>query len=444
MSALLAVLSIVVVVGCLGFLRSRETPDSAAIWFPVTSVLFVNLAFSVDYFSQPYPPSAVETGYVVTSLGLLMVCVGATFASAVTALPADSLSPPKRDNNAKLILIALTALFLAPSWLFYILQGSIPLFDGVSALLGGGAEQLGAMQASRLALDTYTGDTGEYLAGQGVLKVFRQFGVPLVSAVAILQIRAGESRPFRYVVLGLALLTTLAGGQRWPLMYLLGACLLALSSGARNLPWRKLLAVATSGLVVGVVVSTLQKRTSERFGDFSDALVFGARDLFNRILLDQSLVSRASYTSNSALLEDRGGGTYVQSLAAYLPGPGTSYSVDFYGIVTGDWHGFTAPPDFYTEAYINWGLSGVLFMSFAFGMLLTLLSRMGIRSSERVIPAAIRVVCLTGLIFISFSGLVFAMAILVVSIPAVVLHLLVRADHVEVASHDLTLSERNR
>jgi hypothetical protein len=47
------------------------------------------------------------------------------------------------------------------------------------------------------------------------------------------------------------------------------------------------------------------------------------------------------------------------------------FEVDFFSRIYNSYYGFTAPPGFFTEAYINFGLIGVFAISAVWGVLLT-------------------------------------------------------------------------
>lgn len=121
-------------------------------------------------------------------------------------------------------------------------------------------------------------------------------------------------------------------------------------------------------------MSALQRRTLETFDAWGDALAFAVTNLFERIFFEQSIVPILSYERDVYTPGSLLGRSYGDSLLAYLPGPGESFPVEFYKTVTGSTFSYTAAPDFYTEAYINFGIAGVIIIPLIWGMVISRVS----------------------------------------------------------------------
>lgn len=391
---------------------------SAMAWFLIASVSFVNIGFFVHFVergSLSFGPAA--EGLLVTSSGLLCF--------AVATIVGASVAKPRRGGGREIlldtetpILVALAVLMLGPAWLYFGIQGTVPLFEGLSAIARQGTGGLGALNGARLGVDSYVSGAA-YVPGQGIFAVFRNFGSPVVFTLALLQIKAGKSKRIRVVVMVLAVVTVLAGGQRWPLMYLLLAAVIASQATASVFRWRPLVGFASVGALMGVIISTMQMRTLDRKDSVAEALAFGLGDLADRIFVSQVAVPIASYHSEDPELKGLWGSSYLDSVLAYLPGPGASYPVEFFARVNGDWSGYTAPPDFYTEAYINFGYWGVLIASLMWALILAAVGR-AVRPSPSALSVALRSTFAAVAAFTVFSGVTFLLGFLLVALVGIV------------------------
>lgn len=374
-------------------------------WFLIASVCFVNVGFLAIHFrsgAQPWISSA--EGLTVVSTGLLTATIAVLIihprhdSSQRSPDPATSSSSPTLQDRR---LLWLTFTLLAPAWLYFALLGTVPLFDGISAIAHEGVGGLGELQASRLARDPYASQHGERVPLQGLLQMFRNFGAPVVFVYALLQLRQGMQRNLRYGVMLLAVVTSVAAGQRWPLMYLAMAAILAFCLTTARFPAKQVLSGISVSFILGAALSAMQARTLDNITSVAAAVQFGVADLVDRIFIYQALVPMASYGSAGDSLRGMMGASYAQSLWAYLPGPGASFPVDFYRIVTGDVKGYTAPPDLYTEAYFNFGYLGVILLTSAWAALLCIVDRSrGDDLSDATVKAGLGSV----LVFSAFSG----------------------------------------
>lgn len=161
------------------------------------------------------------------------------------------------------------------------------------------------------------------------------------------------------------------------------------------------------GFVGGISLSGLLGRTVCSKLPIVEMLMFGAQDLFSRIVLGNAKLPFLGY---QVFPYEKGwlyGWSWVQNALSYLPGPMPSYPVTFYKVVTGDHRGFTAPPDFYTEAYINGGWLAVVLVSALWGLILAGMDRVLARYGGTLLAVSISSMIATLLLFTSLSGIVF-------------------------------------
>ncbi len=388
-------------------------------WFAICSVIFVNIAFLIDYLDTLRRPAAFpHEGLTVVSLGLMSFLVGAAVSGTIIRnrrpVAADG-STPEVVSNRRLILVSL--LVLVPAWLYFALLGYVPLFEGTQAVLSDGLDGLGALQASRLSRDSYASVNGVRIPGQGIMQIMRNLGSPIVAAYAVAQIHTFGKSNLRVGVLLASAITVLLAGQRWPLMYLGIGIVAGASVVGVRFRVRQVAAVAASIVTVGVAASVLQMRTLDRVNSWGEAISFGVRNLRDRVFLDQSLVPILSYRSEVFPPGSLQGRSYLQSLRAYVPGPGASFPVEFYTTVTGDTHNYTAAPDFYTEGYINFGWSGVVFISVLWAFVLSWVSKTQLSRDPTLdagakggLVAVLALSCFTGPVF-TLAGFILAVAL---------------------------------
>ena len=396
----------------------REGGASLPGWFLLSSVVFVNIGF-LTYYVRAGADEAHWTaqGVVVTSTGLLTV-TATTFLlmrSAEAFQLADRPARRRSDESTSRLLILAVGL-LAPAWLYFYLLGSVPLFDGVTAVLRYGADGLGELQAARLARDPYA-SSGRRIPMQGALQVFRNLGAPIVFSYALVQLINGARRRPRIVVMAVALATSLAAGQRWPLLYLGLAALIAIGASSTGFPRKLFVRVGLVIAAIGVLISALQARTLTSLTGLRDALVFGTSDLLERAMVDQVYVPALSYGPAGDVFRFMYGDSYYKSLLSYLPGPGTSFPVDFYTEITGDRAAYTAAPDFYTEAYLNFGLLGVVVLSVLWALALVNVGTLIRRSTT---PETIAITSTLGAVLAlsAFAGAIFTLSVFIVAYVA--------------------------
>lgn len=354
-------------------------------WFLAISVSFLNIGYVLKYVQRNPRFGEVEAeGLIVVTVGLLTaVAVIVLFHDGIGKFSEDGGGAPRVasglfdrgsvDRSTSFRLIFLTVCVLGPAWLYFYFIGSVPLFAGIGDVLNNGLSGLGTLQQSRLARDPYVNADAAYIPMQGLLETFRNFGSPLVFSYALICKLRGVNGRLPVLVMALAVVTSLGAGQRWPLMYLLLAGIVTLGLYSRTISRKLVTRFVLVGLAAGVVLSALQARTASDLGSFLGATVFGIGNLLERIFLGQVEVPSQSYGPAGEVFRGMGGESYLMSARSYLPGPGESFPVVFHQQITGSARGFTATPDLYTEAYLNFGLFAVILVTGLLVFALTLI-----------------------------------------------------------------------
>lgn len=386
--------------------------------FVAVSVSFVNVGFLVNYVDQGGGDSSdAATGVHVVSIGLLSVVLGGLSATRMRAAPRAAIARVRLSSGAELAAVSLVVLL--PSWLYFVLLGNVPLFDSVSAIATRGVDGLGVLNNSRLLRDAYVTGTGTRVPLQGLLEVFRNLGVPVLFAVTLAQLRSGLPRRPRIALMAVCAITVIAAGQKWPLMYLVAAGLAVTYIDGR--PRRRGLSrrIVIWGTISGLVLSLMQARSfSTRSVDFLESVQLAFQDLVVRITQGQVVIPIQSYEVHSPLLQWQLGNTYILNLLSYLPGPGATYPVEFYKIVSGDSLGYTAPPDFYTEAYINFSFPGVAIIGFLWGLVIVHITSNAVDSRDWHL-LGLRAGLITALAFSAISGVSYPLAFIFVALAVV-------------------------
>ncbi|GAB3815843.1 hypothetical protein GCM10028820_14100 [Tessaracoccus terricola] len=391
-------------------------------WFLLISVAFLNLGYLLFYHRDGWRDGTpASEGLLVTSLGLFVATSVAflghlvmnqglrVWKAGTRRTPSSRLAAPAEieeevggDASGPTFRIAILCVcVLGPAWIYFALLGSIPLFQAVRDVASGGLEGLGSLQAARLARDPYVTAGASYIPLQGLWETFRNFGAPLVFAYALLQrLVNGRSRATDVAMVA-AIVTSLAAGQRWPLMYVLLAGIVALGQAGKEVPRKLVFRFVWVGVAAGAVLSALQARSQEDVSSFVSAVWFGFLNLIERIVLGQVEVPAASYGPAGEVFRGMGGYSYWVSFQAYLPGSGASFPVEFHRVITGQSRGFTASPDLYTEAYLNFGLVAAMIIPAVLMMGLVVLHYVPAVSLE---GRAIKVALITVFAFMSYRS----------------------------------------
>lgn len=349
--------------------------------FLIASVIFVSPGFIHFYFFYDKAGFA-QNALLNASLGLGMATAGGYIAEhwfaqrrySAWRRPLKAVRLRYRPR-AYLMTAFILMIFVA---LYFVLLGYIPLLEGFRALLTEGFKP-GLVNTPRVMRDIYVNPDAQYIPLQGLLEAFRYIGMIIVCLWFLHWYRLGYRRRIATWMMLAAIFWLVATGQRWPLLHLLLACLIyfSITLSTRQF-WRVVLTVSLIGALVGTVLTALLGRTTEQLTSLLEILYFGGGNLMERILYGNAVAPVLSFDLYPGRYPLLYGGSYLQNLLSYLPGPSPSFPVTFNWIVMGDTRGFTAPPDFYTEAYINFGYMGTALLSFLFGVALAGVTRLAL------------------------------------------------------------------
>lgn len=308
-------------------------------------------------------------------------------ASRASMTPTSRLSTTDSNSRKAAVLIVLALSILAPSWLYFALLGTVPLVSGVGSVVQYGYQGLGELQSARIGNTPHL--SGQSIPLKGYLDLMRSYGVLFLIGISLTQILQGAPRNLRIVITSAAVVTAIAGGQRWQLIYVVITVVAAISIGLskRSLPLLQVLRWTSSLAALGFTLTLLQRRTQANIADVSSALSFAFSNLTERIIFEQSATPILSFANQSYEGGELKGLTYVQAVMAYIPGLNVhSFEVDFYAKVYGGTAAFTAAPGFFTEAFINFGLVGVVCISLLWGVILSVVDERALRRPSDLGP----------------------------------------------------------
>jgi hypothetical protein len=386
--------------------------------FVLGSILFINAGFVLFYFDYRTEPWAAHAVLSV-SIGLLFTAFGALAGMRWLYRARkwqDALRKPLQADLSYPVALGAAAFVLGTVCLYFALLGYVPLFEGIRTLLTQGFVA-GLVNTFRIGRDVYVNPNASYIPLQGLMEVIRYFGLPIVGIWFLHFARQGRHPFFSRGIFSLCLLFSVLTGQRWPLLHFLIALLIYYSWSLPAVQFRRVLVrMGLVAAIIGIVLSALLGRTQQAGLGYGEMFLFGAGDLAKRVLVGNVSVPFWSYE----IFPDREGlllgWSWIQNLLAYLPGQYASYPVTFYQLVTGDAKGFTAPPDFYTEAYINLHLPGVMLLSFLWGMLLIGLQRIVAENHPSVLWRGILSLLVAEFSISASSGAVFLLGSVIVMI----------------------------
>ena len=385
----------------------------------VISVVFLNIGF-ISYFNQYAFVDWAETAVLSLSLGLLALCSGG--ACGVLLFQVPSIWPrlsqrPLRIDLPHAVAVRTGIVVFATVLLYFYCLGYVPLWEGIKTLFSQGFSR-GLVNTLRVQRDIYVNEDATYVPLGGFLESVRYFGLPIVAVWFLHFCRLRIHFRTSLVMLIGSILLIVATGQRWPLMYLFATLIFYWSWTERNS--RRFIAamrrLMVSALACGVLLSVLLGR--EAYSDFSagEMIFFGFSDLYARVFFGNVEIPFLSYELFPDYEGWLLGASWTQNLIAFLPGPAPSFPVTFYRLVTGDQIGFTAPPDFFTEAYINFGLPGVIVISFLWGMFLVWFQRLVVMKAGSLLTASMLALMSTLLAFSAISGTMFVVGGMIVCI----------------------------
>ena len=402
---------------CLGVSRwtmRQAQAISPLFLFALISIVFINIGFIVYFNDRSMSDFASSaTALLSVNLGLGAVVVGAISGSILLRLDPSAwrniqnleLRTDITVGNACVVAVVVYLVSLFP----FLLQGSVPLLDALVSLPGGGITD-NHMNILRNNADPYLSPDAVKIPLQGFFDAIRYGAVPVVCLWFLWFFRKGDRRALCCLFFAAGLLVTMASGQRWPLLFSIVSVIVFVSCTEPDpAQYRKLLSVlVVTSVGLGVLLSTLLARSSGGGDDPIQAVAYGFTDLFKRLFLGNIDAPFTCYSFFPTRYDWLMGEGYLQNLACFVPRSGEkkgSFAVTLYKLLYNN-EAFTAPPDMYTEAYVNFGIPGVLSVSFVCGLLLTWLQRAMVRARGLVGSTCLTLV-VVNVAFSVISGIFF-------------------------------------
>jgi hypothetical protein len=392
--------------------RGRAHAVTPILAFVVASILFINIGFITYYLGVP-SELWTQRALLSVSWGILLVGLGGFAGAVIFRAPrtwsrfshqAEGISIPY--GTAVTVALVVFGIVL----LYFYFLGYIPLFQALKLLITEGLKK-GLLNTLRVARDLYINPEAKYIPFQGFMEAVRYFGLPIVATWFIHFYRRKIYPRVSLFMVGLTVLLILSSGQRWPLMYMLAAIGIYLTwvvTDRRRL-WRVIRVLTLTAVLFGLVTTVLLARFEVEGLTFTQVLFRGVNNLFQRIFFGNIKIPFMSYQAFPTKEGWLYGQSWWQNLISYLPGPQPSFPVTFYQLVTGDPRGFTAPPDFYTEAYINGGWLGVVTVSFIWGVVLSCLQMFIALGEKSLIRTSMFALIATVAGFSALSGIIFVL-----------------------------------
>lgn len=422
------VLAVVVMLFALGvaFLSmSGRLALSPLALFVGASIVFINIGF-VGLSAGHAHADWASTAVLATSVGLLMVCVG--WFVGISTRSRRSAWPPRVQQGAQDlpygIAITTALVVFGTVALYFWLVGYVPMYTALEKLASDGYSQ-GILNTPRIMRDVYVNPRARYIPLQGFMEMMRYCGLPVI-AVWFLHFYRCRTRPkTSLAMLVLSALLIVSTGQRWPLMYMMVtlATYWSWTSSAAALRRKGLLRILWVSVALAVVLTVLLARQPvEKDVGYLGLVESGSVELWDRILYGNARVPFASYAIYGHTRPFLYGQSWLQNLVSLLPGPAPSFPVTFNTVVRRTHLGSTAPPDFYTEAYVNFSWPGVVMVSFIWGVVLAHFQGSVCGREPGLFRVSVLSLMTTMLAFTSISGvtMVFNGLIVVVSLYAVI------------------------
>ncbi len=415
----LAIVSIIMALVTAKICSGRTAALGPLLLYVACSILFINIGF-IKYFLTYRVQSWAADALFSISLGLFMVAVGGFVGGLIfktpitwpniTRVQLESDIPYPIAMSTALVIFSLVLLY------FYFL-GYIPLIEGIRTLVTEGFRP-GLTNTFRVGRDIYVNPEATYIPMQGFMEAMRYFGLPIVAIWFLHYFRMGIKKKLSMLMVITAVVLIISTGQRWPLMYMILSLIIYRSWTEPNPQrFRRFLVITVAmAAIAGIFLSALLGRATMYGLNLYQMLVFGIEDLANRILFGNARIPFFSYQMFSMDHNWLYGWSWLQNLISYLPGPDPSYPVTFYQLVTGNQKGFTAPPDFYTEAYINFGWLGVIVVPFFWGMGLASFQSMVVKPNTGLLRLSISVILTVLVSFSAMSGAVFIFGGIIISL----------------------------
>lgn len=398
--------------------KGRSAGATPLLVFMIVSTLFINIGFIVCFLDFPREPWA-QRAVLSVSWGILLVGLGGYIGAVIFRGPIAWSRFVRRVEKPILpysVAVASTLVLSGIVLGYFYFLGYVPLLEALKLLLSSGLKQ-GLLNTLRVARDVYINPTVRYIPLQGFMEAARYFGLPIAALWFLHFYRRRVYPHVSLTALGAITLLILSSGQRWPLMYTLFAILIYLTWTLpdRKKLWKVLRSLTLIAVVLGTASTILLARFETEGLSAGQVLVRGVRDLFYRAFFGNVQVPFLSYQIFPSSQGWLYGQSWWQNLLSYLPGPQPSFPVTFYQLVTGDSRGFTAPPDFYTEAYVNFSWLGVITISFLWGVLLSFLQTLLSVGGKSLLKTSLGAVITTVVGFSAISGVLFILGAIYVS-----------------------------
>lgn len=406
------------------YCMKRKFKFSPLFLYVTGSIIFINIGY-ISYYIKYSTQVWAITAILSVSFGLIFVSIGGFLTAAFLNSNAKYSKLIKNTTYTDIpynIAVITAIIIFCIVLLYFYLLGYIPLMEGIKNLLTNGFHS-GLVNTLRVNRDVYVNPNASYIPLQGLFETIRYFGIPIISVWFLHFCRLGIHRKFSIFMLIISVFIITLTGQRWPLMYLLLTLIIYFSWTTIHIKEFKkaLYKIGLIAIICGIILSALLGRTNKSNLSILQMIIFGISDLYSRIFLGNVRIPFLSYHifNNSGKLLY--GWSWIQDLLSYLPGPYPSYPVTFYKLVTGDIKGFTAPPDFYTEAFINFGWLGLIFICFFWGSLLSMLQYKLEHSHLSIRRISVYSLIMTLITFSAMSGIVFILGGIIVSIFIILL-----------------------
>lgn len=399
--------------------KGRSWALSPLFLYVSCSIIFINIGY-VFYFLHYLTESWAADALFSVSLGLFLIAVGGIVGGLMlrTSFIWSRIGYIQiREDIPYSLAVSTAFIVFAIVLLYFYFLGYIPILEGLYILLNNGFKR-GLVNTLRVGRDVYVNPEAVYIPLQGFMEAMRYFGLPIVAVWFLHFYRQRIRRKMSLIIVVISSVLIVFTGQRWPLMYMFLTIIIYWSwtepcpGHFRNF----LIRIMFLAIIAGGVLSALLGRTLDSGLNTWDVLSFGFSDLWERIFLGNVKIPFVSYQLFSRHEDWLYGWTWLQDLLSYLPGPLPSYPVTFYKLVTGDPRGFTAPPDFYTEAYINFGWLGVIVFSIVWGMCLSFFQFYIARKKTGLFRISVLALMTTLIAFSAISGVMFLLSGIIVGI----------------------------
>lgn len=360
---------------------------------------------------------------LVPSLGLVMLAVGGIMGNAFGLRGRErsgqqSLGALRIYRRPLVFARVFIIAGLAACAVYFYMSGAVPLWYGVSDLLGlGGAPS--SMHAARRAITAGHRDGEVAYFGQGYLRaVYFQFMPIGVLLLALSRRLRHGSYGTGVVIIGVVtLLVQLLSGQRWPVMQVgilfvvstvvFSARLQKHSRGmfGQVLNGRTIAAIAL--LLLLFVGFTGMQRVSGRTS--VDASI--ATDIINRVSVSRTGLLYQIFPFEQPF---RYGSTWVNDMRGFLPGLTRTFRYEVHQLIHGGSYGYTLSPTLFGSMYVNFGIPGIIFFSLMLGFIVQVVG-MALALSTHLSDIVIYGYFASGMMFASTSDMTSVVFVLLVT-----------------------------